>query len=106
MLSASDRNGSSGDIQRGKGKRGKEVRAVAGVCTSATLRTLSDRGAMSVNQQTGRDRVHQAARMAKVQADCTFAEALVLLRDRAEVSHRSLWQIADAVVERRIQFGG
>lgn len=60
---------------------------------------------MSVNQQTGRDRVHQASRMVSVQADCTFAEALVLMRDRAEVSQQNLWQIADAVVERRIEFG-
>jgi hypothetical protein len=61
---------------------------VAGVSTPATLRAFSDRGAMSVEQQTGRDRVHQASRIVSVQADCTFAEAVLLMRDRAEVSQQ------------------
>jgi hypothetical protein len=49
--------------------------------------------------------VHQAAGMVSVQAECTLAEALVLLQNRALVSGRSLHDIASDTVERRVRFG-
>jgi hypothetical protein len=39
-----------------------------------------------------------------VQADCTFDDALRMMRDRAQIRHQSLSQIADGVVAHRIWF--
>ena len=50
-------------------------------------------------------RVSQASGMVSVQAKCTIAEALQLLRDRALVSGKSVNEIAEATVERHISFG-
>jgi hypothetical protein len=49
--------------------------------------------------------VNQAAGMISVQADCTLAEAIVLLQNRALVSGQSVHEIALETVERRIRFG-
>jgi hypothetical protein len=49
--------------------------------------------------------VSQAAGMVSVQADCTLEEALGLLRDRAQVSGQSIYDIANDTVERRVRFG-
>jgi len=48
--------------------------------------------------------VYQAQGMVTVQADCTFSEALVKMRARAEAAGQTLDEIAHAVVERRIRF--
>ena len=50
-------------------------------------------------------RVSQASGMVSVQADCTLGAALVLMKERAQVQHQSLTEVAAAVVERRIRFG-
>jgi hypothetical protein len=50
-------------------------------------------------------RVSQTSGMVSVQADCTLAEALVLMKERAQVQHQRLTEIAPAVVERRTRFG-
>jgi hypothetical protein len=49
-------------------------------------------------------RVSNAQGMVSVQARCTVAEALVLLTDRAQVAHRSLEEIAVAVVAGDLRF--
>ena len=49
--------------------------------------------------------VSQAAGMVSVQADCTLEEALGLLQDRALVSGRSIYDVANDTVERRVRFG-
>jgi AmiR/NasT family two-component response regulator len=46
----------------------------------------------------------QAQGVVSVQADCTVDEALRMLLERAQVSHRSLTQIANDVVAHRIWF--
>ena len=50
------------------------------------------------------NRVTQASGMVAVQADCTCAQALVLMGDRATVSHKSLDEIAVSVLGREIRF--
>jgi AmiR/NasT family two-component response regulator len=50
-------------------------------------------------------RVSQASGMVSVQAQCSIAEALQLLRDRALVTGRSVNEIARDTVERHISFG-
>jgi len=50
-------------------------------------------------------RVAQAQGMISVQASCTVAEALDMMNDRAQVQHKTLADIADGVVDRRIRFG-
>ena len=49
--------------------------------------------------------VAQAQGMVSVQAECTLAEALVLMHDRAIVMGQTLNEIAVAVVDRTIRFG-
>jgi hypothetical protein len=49
--------------------------------------------------------VSQASGMVSVQAECTVGEALVLMKERAQVSGESLLAIAEATVDRRIRFG-
>lgn len=49
--------------------------------------------------------VAQAQGMVSVQAECTVAEALVLMKERAQVQHQSRHQIADEVLDRHIRFG-
>jgi hypothetical protein len=49
--------------------------------------------------------VSQAAGMVSVQAECTVDEALVLMKDRAQVSGMHLLDVADATLEHRIRFG-
>jgi AmiR/NasT family two-component response regulator len=49
--------------------------------------------------------VAQAQGMVSVQADCSLEEALELMRDRATVTHQTLDEIADAVLDRSIRFG-
>ncbi len=49
--------------------------------------------------------IHQAAGMVSIQADCELEQAYVLMSDRANVSHRTLEDIANAVIDRSIRFG-
>jgi hypothetical protein len=49
--------------------------------------------------------VAQASGMVSAQAECTVVEALVMMKERAQVHHQSLRQIADAVVDCHIRFG-
>lgn len=48
--------------------------------------------------------VYQASGMVSVQAACTVYDALTLMKERALVSHRTLEEVAVAVIERRIRF--
>jgi hypothetical protein len=50
-------------------------------------------------------RVSQASGMVSVQAECTLVEALVLMKERAQVTGRTLTEIADATLDRSIRFG-
>lgn len=50
-------------------------------------------------------RIAQAQGMVCVQAQCTLPEALALMRDRATITHQTLDEIADAVLDRTIRFG-
>lgn len=50
-------------------------------------------------------RVDQASGMVSIQAHCSFAEAVVLMRNRADETNRSIDEIADLVLNRRIGFG-
>lgn len=49
--------------------------------------------------------VHQASGMVSVQAACTCAEAIDLMKDRASVESLTLEQVAAGVLDRSIQFG-
>jgi len=49
--------------------------------------------------------VAHAVGIVSVQANCTLAEALALMHDRAEIRHQTLHQVADAVLARSIRFG-
>lgn len=49
--------------------------------------------------------VAQAQGRVSVQAHCSIAEALVLMRDRAKVERETLDDIARGVLERSIRFG-
>jgi len=51
-----------------------------------------------------RARVSQAVGMVSVQADCTPDEALVLMRERAQIEHVSLWALAAGIIDRVIRF--
>jgi hypothetical protein len=48
-------------------------------------------------------RVHQASGMVSVQAACSVEVALALMADHAIASNLTIYDIADAVVERRIR---
>jgi hypothetical protein len=50
-------------------------------------------------------RVSQASGMVSVQAGCTLAEALALMKERAHADGLTLTEIADATLERTIEFG-
>jgi AmiR/NasT family two-component response regulator len=52
-----------------------------------------------------RVRMSEASGMVSVQAHCSFTEAAALMKARARVSHQSLIEIADAVLDRSIRFG-
>ena len=45
-----------------------------------------------------------ASGMVSAQAACSLDEAFMLMRERAQVAGQSLYDIANAVVERRIRF--
>ena len=49
-------------------------------------------------------RVDQASGMVSIQAHCSFAEAVALMRNRAGETNRSIDEIADLVLNRRIRF--
>jgi len=49
--------------------------------------------------------VYQASGMVSARADCTCAEAVGMMKERAHVEHQTLAEIADAVVERNLRFG-
>ncbi|MGO9872943.1 MAG: hypothetical protein ACLPVY_04015 [Acidimicrobiia bacterium] len=49
--------------------------------------------------------IYQASGMVSVQANCTTAEALGMMKERSLVSDQTLDEIAHAVLERRIRFG-
>ncbi len=49
--------------------------------------------------------VTQASGMVSVQASCTCAEAIVLMKARAVESHHTMDEIAHALLERSIRFG-
>ena len=61
----------------------------------------TDRGSPITESQA---RIHQASGMVSVQANCTFAEAIELMQQRANTNLLSLDEIASAVVERSIGF--
>ena len=42
--------------------------------------------------------VAQAQGMVSIQADCSIEEALVMMNERAQVQHQTLFQVADGVV--------
>ena len=50
-------------------------------------------------------RVALAAGMVSAQADCRLEESVVRMQQHARVVHRTLEEIALAVVERRVRFG-
>ena len=50
-------------------------------------------------------RVDQASGMVSIQAHVSFAEAVSLMRNRAEETSRSIDEIAGLVVNHRISFG-
>ncbi len=50
-------------------------------------------------------RVHQAAGMVSIQADCELEQAYVLMSDRSAVGQVTLDEIAAAVLDRSIHFG-
>jgi ANTAR domain len=49
--------------------------------------------------------VSQAVGMVSVQAECTVDEALLLMKERAQVSGIPLLDVAEATIEHRIRFG-
>ena len=49
-------------------------------------------------------RVDQASGMVSIQAHCSFTEAVVLMRERAEQTNHSVEDVADAVLNRLIRF--
>jgi AmiR/NasT family two-component response regulator len=49
-------------------------------------------------------RVHQASGMVSVQANCTFAEAIDLMQQRANKTAQTLHDIASAVLARDSRF--
>jgi len=51
------------------------------------------------------DEIAQAQGMVSEQAACALDDALVMMRDRAQVHHQTLTEIADDVIDRRIRFG-
>jgi hypothetical protein len=58
---------------------------------------------MSASEETD-PRVSQASGMVSVQAECSVADALELMRARARATDETLLEIANAVVERRTRF--
>ena len=50
-------------------------------------------------------RVAQASGMVSAQANCLLSHALVLMEIRAEETHKTLEQIATAVIDREMRFG-
>jgi AmiR/NasT family two-component response regulator len=49
--------------------------------------------------------VSRASGMVAVQAECTCAEALQLMTERADIAHATLDEIATSVLDRTIRFG-
>jgi AmiR/NasT family two-component response regulator len=50
-------------------------------------------------------RLAQAQGIVSAQAGCSLDEALQIMRERAQVEHRTVTEIADAVLDRTISFG-
>jgi AmiR/NasT family two-component response regulator len=50
------------------------------------------------------DRVHQAQGMVSVQADCSLDEALALMQATASATDKTLDDVADDVIGRRLRF--
>jgi hypothetical protein len=50
-------------------------------------------------------KVRNAAGMVSVQAQCSVDHAMLLMRERAVIQGRTLYQIAVAVLDRTINFG-
>jgi AmiR/NasT family two-component response regulator len=50
-------------------------------------------------------RTAQAQGMVSTQAHCSLPDAIDLMKDRAQVQHRTLTEIAGAVLDRTIRFG-
>ena len=50
-------------------------------------------------------KIAQAQGMVSVQADCSVAEALGMMKERASVGRKPLDEIATAVLKRTIRFG-
>jgi len=48
--------------------------------------------------------IAQASGMVSVQATCSLDDALMLMVDRAQVEHQSLWAVANAVLDRTMRF--
>ncbi len=68
------------------------------------LREAHDQG-MSDRSLANSVRVDQASGMVSVQAHCSFTEAVVLMRARADQTHRSLEDIVGLVLDCSIRFG-
>jgi hypothetical protein len=49
--------------------------------------------------------VYHAQGIVTVQAQCTFAEALVIMKERAQVHGMTVEAVAEGVLERAIRFG-
>jgi hypothetical protein len=49
--------------------------------------------------------VAQAQGMVSVQANCTLAQALAMMHERAQIQHQTLNQVAEGVLARSIRFG-
>ena len=60
---------------------------------------------MGDRELENRVRISEASGMVSVQAHCSFTEATALMKERARISHRSLREIADAVLNVSIHFG-
>jgi len=50
-------------------------------------------------------KVHQAAGMVSIQADCELEQAYVLMSDRSAVGQATLDEVAAAVLDHSIRFG-
>ena len=60
---------------------------------------------MGDKELQNRVRMSAASGMVSVQAHCSFTEARALMKERARLSHRSLLEIADGVLDRSVRFG-
>jgi len=61
-----------------------------------------------MENRTAFDRIARLARAQGIvsgQAGCSLDEALQIMRERAQVEHRTVNQVADGVLDRTLSFG-